>query len=280
VSKQTTKVHRPSPHKGQRNLSICGLDGVRLADKSQRVTCKLCKRFNKQGKFSKDLAKAKTPGEVLRTFTPKEIAFAQHPLIMVDPRRAAVEAGYKASNDNVYAMRKKLAPLIRQIQLTRASEYLNPQPAAVISEMAKMAMMNQQDYFEIDESGARIPKQISHLTRDQLAAVSDIEMDWITIEDKDGNKTLKAVVTSIRLHNKLNALRSLAAVIGMNDPEFRRRWSEGEPGETADLKSVSTTDLKKIEKILSMAQREVRRQSDETDIVDGEFSEITSPKKR
>lgn len=253
-----------------------------LAEEGQRLTCAACKRKDKQKKFSKNLAKARTPREVLQTFTPREIAFAQHPLVAVNPRKAAIESGYKepASDSYVYTLRKKLAPLIRQIQLTRSKEYLNPGPAAVISEMSKMAMMNQEDYYKIDERGAKIPKRIEELTRDQLAAVSDIEMEWRTIEDKDGNKTEVAVVTSIRLHSKLNALRTLAGVIGMNDPEFRRRWAEGDAGEKADLKNVSTDDLKKIEKILSLASQEAQRRAEEVEVVEGEFTEIKAPKKR
>ncbi len=251
-----------------------------LAEEGQKLTCAACKRKDKQKKFSKNLAKARTPREVLQTFTPREIEFAQHPLVAINPRQAAIEAGYKESDSYVYTLRKKLAPLIRQIQLTRSKEYLNPGPAAVISEMSKMAMMNQEDYFQIDERGARVPKRIEDLTRDQLAAVSDIEMEYRTIEDKDGNTTEVAVVTSIRLHSKLNALRTLAAAIGMNDPEFRRRWAEGEAGEKANLKNVSTDDLKKIEKILNMAHREAQKQVEDSEVVEGEFTEIKAPKKR
>lgn len=251
-----------------------------FAEEGKRVTCAVCKRKSKQKQFSKNLAKAKTVHEVLKTFTPREIAFAQHPLVAINARQAAIDAGYKESDSNVYTLRKRLTPLIRQVQLTRSKEYLNPGPAAVISEMSKMAMMNQEDYFKIDERGAKIPKKIEDLTRDQLAAVSDIEMEWRTIEDKDGNKTEIAVVTSIRLHSKLNALRTLAAVIGMNDPEFRRRWAEGDAGEKANLKNVSTDDLKKIEKILSLAHSEAQKRAEESEVVEGEFTEIKAPKKR
>lgn len=274
-----TKIHRASPHKGQRHLSICGREGVTLAKEKQRLTCGDCIRKSKQKKYSKNLARAKTPQEVVRTFTPQEIKFAQHPLVMIDPRKAAMDAGY-SEKSNPYTLRKKLVVLIRQIQLTRAEDYLHPGPDDVISEMAKMAMMNQEDYFKLDDRGARVPKRIEELTRDQLAAVSDIEMEYRTIEDKDGNKTEIAVVTSIRLHSKLNALRSLAAMIGVNDPEFRRRWYAGDAEDKPSLKNISTPDLKVIEQILRSAHDMTQSKIDESDIVEGEFSVITAPKKR
>ena len=114
--------------------------------------------------------------------------------------KAAQRAGYSKKTAHVIGPENLLKPVIKsRIEEKKKAlvKKIDISAEAVLQEIGKIAMANSQDYF--DEAGELI--FIHELTREQAAAISDIEME----------QTINALgeVTTKRKHKRWNKDKSL-----------------------------------------------------------------------
>jgi phage terminase small subunit len=246
---------------------------VTFAAKDGDATCGVCRSMATNGNLEKlrlNDSKEKFPGANQSgnpRMTDLQKAFAAHPLVTTNPRRAAIEVGYSESyaEDHAHALRKQLSFAIIANQ-EEARKLSAISAARVQQELASMGFANILDYYDVcAETGEATPKQLNELTREQAAAVQEVEM--LEIEDADGTK--RKVLGRIKLTDKRAALVELGKTIGL----FNKFTIEDRRQNTLDLEQVPTEDLEKVERYLLNAARKTRDKIDNHEAIPGEYAE-------
>jgi hypothetical protein len=245
---------------------------VTFAAKDGDATCGVCRMMATNGNLEKlrlNDTKEKFPGANQSgnpRMTDLQKAFAAHPLVTTNPRRAAIEVGYSESyaEDHAHALRKQLSfAIIANQEETRKLSAISA--ARVQQELAAMGFANVLDYYNVDpETGRATPKQLNELTREQAAAIQEVEM--MTIETDEGQKV---VLGRIKLADKRANLVELGKTIGL----FNKFTIEDRRQNTLDLEQVPTEDLEKVERYLLNAARKTRDKIDNHEAIPGEYAE-------
>jgi hypothetical protein len=248
-------------------LTLCGRTGVKLSKKPAEATCDTC--------LSTASAKEKRPPVVGRRapeWTEMQLAFAAHPLVSLNPQQAAREVGYSDSfaKKKAHSLRKRMAPLIIEHQ-ERAKMRSAISAAKVQTELACMGFANVLDYFDISDNGNARPKQLNELTRDQAAAIQEVEV--IDYQDPDTGETF-FVIGKLKLADKRQNLVELGKTIGM----FNKITIEDKRSSTLLLNEVPTEALADAERLLMDAVAAGRNAKANAEALPGEYTQIEGPK--
>ena len=150
--------------------------------------------------------------------TPQQELFAREYLVDFHGTNAAIRAGY--SKKSAYSQahdllkRPEIRDLIKSLRDKALNKY-DVSKESVIAELAKLAFSNVTDFATVTEDG-RMVVDVRHTTRDQFAAVSEIQSSIRTISDgKKGSKPRQEVSTKLKLASKREALRDLGQYFGL-----------------------------------------------------------------
>jgi phage terminase small subunit len=164
-------------------------------------------------------------------------------------------AGYAPSRANACTLKQKknvkqrIAELIDRretldtVSTAKAIEKLAITKEAILSELAKIAFANMQDYMKVGPDGAPT-LNFKDLTRDQAAALVEITVE----EFRDGRTDAREVRrVKFKLGDKKGALVDLGKHFGM----FIERHEVGEPGEFARMSDAELSQalLEQAEKL-------------------------------
>lgn len=262
---------------GSSLVSMCNREGVEFADRL-KATCVSCQQFIAVGKEDKALAKsAPSPTDGNRLGVPKltemQRAFAAHPTVTTNCYQAALDVGYSPATAKTqsHAMRRQLAPLIIENQ-ERAKNKSAISVAKVQTELAHMGFANVLDYFHIDDNGKTRPKQLNELTREQAAAIQEVEV--IDYQDADSGETF-FVIGKLKLADKRANLVELGKTLGM----FNNKITiEDKRESTLLLNEVPTDALAKAERVLLDAVLVARNQQSNNNAIEGEYTKIEGVK--
>jgi phage terminase small subunit len=181
--------------------------------------------------------------------------FCQEVVNGKSPENAHAVAGYARNRSNAHILRRKkhiqerISELFEKrdaIETTataKAIEKLAITKEAILSELAKIAFANMQDYMKVGPDGAPT-LNFKDLTRDQAAALVEITVE----EFRDGRTDAREVRrVKFKLGDKKGALVDLGKHFGM----FIERHEVGEPGEFARMSDAELSQalLEQAEKL-------------------------------
>jgi len=269
------KTHIPNPR--DRKESLCVRRSVEFAKKNSRATCKTCQYMAVNGtlqnlEFEHNTEKwGSYNNKGKPRFTEKQMAFAAHPQVNTNATQAALAVGYSASfaKSQAIALRKQLSPLIMEYQ-EKAKQLAAISVAKVQTELASMGFANVIDYFDIDEDGSIRPKQLNHLTREQAAAIQEVEVIPF-LDAKTGLETM--VIGKLKLADKRANLVELGKTLGM----FNKVQVDDKRDSTMLLKEVPTDALQQAETLLMDAVKVAREQRTKNDAIPGDYKELSPP---
>lgn len=244
-------------------------------NKQKPATCKVC--------LQKQAMAAVTDHDdpMMSGFTEQQIAFAAHPLVMVNARRAARECGLAEAAAS--SMKKRMYPLIVHFQRERAERFAISKEA-IQHQLAAIGFANMIDYVNIDEkTGAVTAKRLDELTRDQAAAIQEYKTSEVEeIDPETGEKTVTHVLSHIRLFDKRSALVDLGKTIGLftNSATLQLPGLEGSPEAKADvpLSKLSTNALERIYDIMRTAAQTVESAQQDTKAIPGQCTVVKNGK--
>lgn len=264
------KTHIRNPL--QRNESICNRMSVGFVDRNSEATCKTCLSLAADGTLAKYEAQKRKKGQKGANntgdprYTEMQRAFAAHPLVTTNPKKAALESGYseKYAKAHAHALREQMAPLIMELQEVAARRSAISK-SRVQTELAAMGFANILDYFHVDEdTGAMRPKQLNELTREQAAAIQEIK-----VVEFEG----RMVVGHLKLADKRANLVELGKTLGM----FNKITIEDKREEKMLLSEVPTEALEKAETLLLAAVTKARDQKAKNNATEGEYEVLPQP---
>jgi len=150
---------------------------------------------------------------------PRQEDFVYEYLVDLNATQATIRAGYSEKGASVQGSRLlanvKIQTAIAALRKERADRY-EISAENVLREYAKIGFSNIGDYIDTD---GRLPEiDMQDLSRDQLAAVSEITVD--TREEFDGfgqdrEHVADIVKVKFKMHSKQSALEALAKNLGL-----------------------------------------------------------------
>lgn len=142
--------------------------------------------------------------------TVKQWLFVKEYLIDKNATQAAIRAGYSEKTAHVIGKQSLNKVKIKKHidkELAKVTSTLEVTAERVIAEIAKMAFSNHEDITTIDEDGT--PRvDLSRLTREQFAAVQEVQTTTRTVGHKSGKKA-KVTNVKVKLADKAKALEQL-----------------------------------------------------------------------
>lgn len=150
--------------------------------------------------------------EPAEKLTAKQIAFCKAYSVKRSGTKAAIEAGYSEKTAASIAYQQLQLPEIKQYIKFLEEEKLaeaDISKADLLLELKKIAFANYTDYATYSEDTGFRVNDFEGLTRDQLAAVSEVS----ETTGKYGT------TTKLKLHSKLDAIGKLAELLGHKAPE-------------------------------------------------------------
>ena len=268
------KTHIKNPQATKE--SLCQRMSVTFAEKNSEATCRTCQSMAVDGQLrtlefdanADKWAGYNNTGEP--RYTKKQVKFAQHPQVMTNLKRAALDAGYSTSfaKTQSKALREQLAPLIMEIQ-EKAKALAAISVARIQTELASMGFANVLDYFNIDANGAMHSKQLNELTRAQAAAIQEVKL--VEITDTETGET-SHVIGWLKLADKRANLVELGRTLGM----FNKIQIADKRESTLALKEIPTEALEEAESLLMRAVRVAREQKSKNEAIPGEFTKLPS----
>lgn len=146
--------------------------------------------------------------------TAKQQRFVQEYLIDLNGRQAAIRCGYSKHTAEVQASRllskANIAAAVKAGQ-ERLAKKAGVTAERIVQEYALLGFCNMADYITGDGPERRI--DLSTLTREQAAAITELTVDTYT--ERDGDDTIPVKRTKFKLADKKGALDSLARHLGM-----------------------------------------------------------------
>ena len=263
------KTHLRNPR--QQSASLCGRKSVDFGERDE-VTCGTCIQCVADGTLEKlefEAIQIKQKGANntgLPRFTEQQRKFAASPIVTTNPKQAARDAGYSESYVKAHAgaLRQQLAPLIMQLQDT-AKKVSAISVAKVQTELAAMGFANVIDYFDIDESGAMMPKKLNELTREQAAAIQEVKLiDYETVVD--GETVTEFRIGWIKLADKRASLVELGKTLGM----FNKIVIEDKREQTLLMSDIPTDALEEAESLLLAAAAQAKDKRRNKEAIPGE----------
>lgn len=132
----------------------------------------------------------------------------------------------------------------------------------VLEELAKIGFANYGDFVEIDADG-KTTVDVKKLTKDQLAAISEMQVDTT----KDGRQRVR-----VKLHDKRAALMDIGKHLGMFREKIEVSGPNGGPIQTQNAIEVSLLDKEERDMLrqilLAVAERRAERERQEMKTVE------------
>jgi phage terminase small subunit len=203
--------------------------------------------------------------------TQRQRAFVNHPLVLLDPQKAALEAGYSESfaKCHSWSLRKQLKYFINQ-KAQGLGEWISVDAAETLSQLGAVAASNVMNYFEyVDtEGGARLQvrENLKAMPQWMQAAIKKIEFETVVLPDG----TQLTVMSKLELHDKMRALDILADIHKLKVIPVEKR-------DLSSLKGMTVAQLQRLEDTMTEITDEVRAQNRaarERGAVDAEFTEV------
>jgi phage terminase small subunit len=146
-----------------------------------------------------------------RRLSKKQKLFVDEYLVDFNATQAAIRAGYSPKSARTTAAQSLRKPAVKEA-ITEAQAprlaALDLSAEEVLRELGRVARANLLDYMRIDDKG--MPEvDLSTLTRDQAAAIRDIEVEGFG-EGKTAGRRIR-----FKMHDKLAALDRLARHYGL-----------------------------------------------------------------
>lgn len=135
-------------------------------------------------------------------------AFVEAYLHSEQGAQSVLIAGYKGENPHAMANVLIALPEVQAAVAQHQSDTLAREgmgPARLLREVGAIAFGNLEDFTKLNRNGERVV-DLSKCTRDQLGAIKHLEVQELIVGDMPVKKT------SLKLHDKLPALRLLAQV--------------------------------------------------------------------
>lgn len=147
--------------------------------------------------------------------TPKQNRFAEEYIIDLNATQAAIRAGYSPNTANEQGARL-LTKVSVQTEIQSAIEARSRRTEItadkVLAELAKIAFANMQDYMTVNSDGSAY-MDLSSLTREQAAAIQELNCETYTEQDGDTERPVKKA--RIKLTDKRGALVDVGKHLGM-----------------------------------------------------------------
>ena len=180
----------------------------------------------------------------------KQARFCTEYLIDVDPRRAAMRAGYTArSASNQGRVLLKDPRIIVVIQYLQARRIARTEVTTenVVRELAVLGFARMDDFMEEDDQGKlRLSLEKASKGQAGLAAVSSIRQDtYLEREgvDEDGKPIFEPIKkVEIKLWDKLGALDRLMRHLGAYNDALDLNLSGGPLGASVKMKDMTAAD--------------------------------------
>ncbi len=205
--------------------------------------------------------------------TPKQEAFCLAYMEAGSPSEAYRRA-YDASRMKHTVIQVKAAEVLRhpavaarvkELQVEqerRMHERFELTRERICAEYAKIAYANMLDYVTVQEDGTAYV-DLSRLTREQAAAISEITVDEYTEGRGDQARPVKR--TKLKLHPKLGALDSAAKVIGIYVNKNEHTGKDGAPlvGEDASPRQLARVMLDILREAATQPQGEAEPEDED-----------------
>lgn len=191
--------------------------------------------------------------------TPRQRAFVNHPLVLIDPVKAALDAGYSENyaKPSAWALRKQLRYFINQKTYALA-EWIDVDAAETLTQLGAVASSNLLHYFEyIDTPGGsrlQVKENLKTLPQWMQAAIKKIEFETVVLTDAQGNETSVTVVSKLELHDKMRALDILSDIHKLKEVPTEKRNKDA-------LKGMTVDQLQRLEDTMTEITAEVRAQN-------------------
>lgn len=142
-----------------------------------------------------------------KNIAPRREVFISEYLVDLNGKAAAIRAGYSEKTANEQAARLLADPTVKAIvqdRLRKRKKNNEELANALIQELTSIALSNVGDVLEFNEKGVKV-KPSSELELETLATISEVSC----VADKKSTKV------SVKMHDKISAIRLLMQHLGM-----------------------------------------------------------------
>lgn len=219
------------------------MGSVRIARRRKRpgIAAEVTVAAKKKAGKKRAKAKSTTPAKK-KQLTPKQSVFVDEYIVDFNATQAAIRAGYSERTAHSQGPRLlenvEVAKAIAQ-RMKNRSERTEITQDMVLSELAKLAFSNMEDFSKVDAAGVA-SLNLRGVTRDQMAAVTELTTDTI------GAMTVR---TKLKLADKRGNLELVGKHLGMFKPvggaDNPLTFAPQEP----DLSSLSDDELQQAIKL-------------------------------
>ncbi|PHR85950.1 MAG: terminase small subunit [Blastopirellula sp.] len=147
--------------------------------------------------------------------TAKQQCFVDEYLVDLNATQAAIRAGYSEKTATAIGTENLRKPHIKKVvdaAIAKRSERTEITQDMVLNELAKIGFSNMQDYIRISSEGEPYV-DLSELTRDQAAAISEVTVEDFTDGRGDDARDVRKV--KFKLSDKRSALVDMGKHLGM-----------------------------------------------------------------
>jgi Terminase small subunit len=200
---------------------------------------------------------------MLDKLTPRERAFVQHPLALLNPKQAAKECGYivdsdKYHNTNYNIIAKRLSYFVQHYAQQRM-KVAEVTVGRIIEELAAIAFCDPTEFYDtVDlDTGytVKIMKDVTRLPERMRRAIKNLNYTSLDTSGKTIDGTF-----SVELHNKIEALKALAEFFGLKKGDM----GKGERTTEADqqmLENLTPEELESLNAIYTQAAERTKKVS-------------------
>ena len=170
--------------------------------------------------------------------TPKQQRFVEEYLVDLNATQAAIRAGYSEHTAKDIGCENLAKPNIAEA-IAEAREKLSERTEInqewVLKRLARMADANMEDYVRVDGEGlAHV--DLSEVTRDQFAVVTEITSDRLNTRGSDGETQAETTRTKIKISDQQAALEKIGRHLGM----FKDKMEVSTPFDEMTDEQIST----------------------------------------
>jgi phage terminase small subunit len=184
----------------------------------------------------------------MRTLDPKEQRFVEEYLKDLDPKRAALAAGYSATVARTKAFQwvsnsKSTKPHVMaevRRRKTRRAKRAEVTAERVLKELASLGFASIDNVMEDGPEGYPVMKTLGAMGRRQKRAIESITVTRSQRLSPDGGEPLETVQTKVKMHSKTSTLRMLMDHLGMDAP---KKTEQGSPGDFGRFGEMSQAEL-------------------------------------
>ena len=151
-----------------------------------------------------------------KQLTAKQERFCEEYLVDLNATQAAIRAGYSADSAKSIGHENLTKPDLQERvaeMMAERSRRCNFTSDDLFNELVKVGTANMLDFITVQSDGSSYV-DLSNLTRDQAAALSEVSMDVVQ-GARDGEMPREVRKVKIKLHSKLQALVELGKHLGV-----------------------------------------------------------------